>query len=190
LTAPDLIRAQLRTLPNRQLVTTCAGYRPDGDDLTAITKLALRELAIHVRDLEAQIARLEQRRRTLVAATAPQLLAVHGVGPDTATALLLAAGDNPQRLSSDRSFAALLGASPIKASSGKTDRHRLNRGGDRHGNAALWRIVITRMATQPATRAYIERRTKEGMSTPEIIRCLKRYVAREVLTALPREALT
>jgi transposase len=191
LTAPDPIRDQLRHLGNRQLVVTCAGYRPaDGQDLTAITKLALRELAIRIRDLDAQITRLEQRRRALVTATAPQLLAVHGVGPDTATALLLAAGDNPQRLVSDRSFAALLGASPIKASSGKTDRHRLNRGGDRHGNSALWRIVITRMATQPATRAYVERRTKEGMTRPEIIRCLKRYVAREVFTALPREALT
>ena len=190
LTAPDPIRGQLRHLPNRQLVSTCASYRPAGDDLTAITKLALRELAVRVRDLEAQIGRLEQHRRRLVTATAPALLAIYGVGPDTATALLLAAGDNPDRLGNDRTFAALLGTSPIHASSGKTTRHRLNRGGDRQGNSALWRIVITRMANQPATRAYVERRTKEGLSTPEIIRCLKRYVAREVFTALPREALT
>jgi hypothetical protein len=191
LTAPDPVRARLRSLGNRQLLATCAGYRPaDGADLTTITKLALRELAVRIRDLDAQIGRLQRRRRDLVHATAPRLVAVYRVGPDTATALLLAAGDNPQRLGSDRSFAALLGASPIKASSGKTDRHRLNRGGDRHGNSALWRIVITRMATQPATRAYVEHRTKEGMSTPEIIRCLKRYVAREVFTALPRDALT
>ena len=139
LTAPEPIRDQLRALPNRQLVSTCAGYRPgDGDDLAAVTKLALRELATRVRDLDAQITRLQARRRRLVTATAPALLAIYGVGPDTATALLLAAGDNPDRLSSDRTFAALLGASPIKASSGKTDRHRLNRGGDRHGNSALW----------------------------------------------------
>jgi transposase len=191
LTAPDPIRRPLRALPNRQLVATCAGYRPGhGDDLVVITKLALRELATRIRDLDAQITRLQARRRRLVTATAPALLAIYGVGPDTATALLLAAGDNPHRLTSDRSYSALLGASPIKASSGKTDRHRLNRGGDRHGNSALWTIVITRMANQPATRAYVERRTKEGMSTPEIIRCLKRYVAREVFNALPRDALT
>jgi len=191
LTAPDPIRDQLRQLPNRQLVSTCAGYRPaDNDDLIAVTKTALRELAGRIRDLEAQLARLERRRRRLVTTTAPALLAIYGVGPDTATTLLLAAGDNPDRLGSDRSFAALLGASPIQASSGKTQRHRLNRGGDRHGNSALWTIVITRMANQPATRAYVERRTKEGMSSPEIIRCLKRYVAREVFNALPRETLT
>jgi len=190
LTAPDPIRSKLRVLPNAQLVATCAGYRPAGDDLAAITKLALRELAVRVRDLDAQINRLQAHRRRLITAAAPALLAIYGVGPDTATALLLAAGDNPHRLTSDRSYSALLGASPIKASSGKTDRHRLNRGGDRHGNSALWTIVITRMANQPATRAYVERRTKEGLSTPEIIRCLKRYVAREVFAALPRETLT
>jgi transposase len=191
LTAPDPIRSPLRAMTNRQLVTTCASYRPgDGDDLATITKLALRELASRVRDLDAQITRVQARRRRLVTATAPALLAIYGVGPDTATALLLAAGDNPHRLTSERSYSALLGASPIKASSGKTDRHRLNRGGDRQGNSALWWIVITRMANQPATRAYVERRTKEGLSAPEIIRCLKRYVAREVFNALPREALT
>jgi transposase len=191
LTAPEPIRSQLRTLTNRHLVATCAGYRPgQGDDLAAITKLVLRELATRVRDLDAQIARVQTSRRRLVTQTAPALLAIYGVGPDTATALLLAAGDNPHRLTSERSYAALLGTSPIKASSGKTDRHRLNRGGDRQGNSALWWIVITRMANQPATRAYVERRTKEGLSTPEIIRCLKRYAAREVFNALPREALT
>jgi len=190
LTAPEPIRDQLRALTNPALVTTCAGYRPSkGDDLNCITRLGLRELAVRVRDLDAQISRLQTRRHRLVRATAPALLAIYGVGPDTATALLLAAGDNPHRITSERSYAALLAASPIKASSGKTNRHRLNRGGDRQGNSALWWIVITRMANQPATRAYVERRTHEGLSTPEIIRCLKRYVAREVFNALPREAL-
>jgi transposase len=191
LTAPEPIRGQLRALANPALVTTCAAYRPGkGDDLVTVTKLGLRELAVRVRDLDAQISRLQTRRHLLIRATAPALLAIYGVGPDTATALLLAAGDNPHRLTSERSYSALLGASPIKASSGKTNRHRLNRGGDRQGNSALWWIVITRMANQPATRAYVERRTHEGLSTPEIIRCLKRYVAREVFNALPREALT
>jgi transposase len=190
-TAPDSIRDRLRDLPRRQLLAVCRAYRPaDRDDVIAITKLSLRELAIRIADLDDQIARVAQRRRRLLAQTAPALIAINGVGPDTATTLLLAAGDNPDRLGSQASFAALLGASPIPASSGKTQRMRLNRGGDRLGNAALWRIVITRMATQPDTRAYVERRTKEGLSKPEIIRCLKRYVAREVFNALPRELLT
>jgi transposase len=116
-------------------------------------------------------------------------MAITGVGPDTAATLLMVAGDNPDRLPSDRSYAALLGANPIEASTGKIKRHRVNHGGDRVGNSALWRIVIVRMGTQPATRAYVERRTQEGMSKPEIIRCLKRYVAREVFNALFRDVL-
>jgi len=188
--APEPVRGQLRDLPRRQMLATAQSFRPgDRDDLVSVAKLALRELANRVADLDAQIARVATRRRRLLTQTAPQLIAITGVGPDTATTLLLAAGDNPDRLTSQATFAALLGASPIPASSGKTTRMRLNRGGDRLGNAALWRIVITRMATQPDTRAYVERRTKEGLSKPEIIRCLKRYVAREVFNALPRELL-
>ena len=108
---------------------------------------------------------------------------MHGVGPDTAALLLIAAGDHPERLRSESSWAHLCGAAPIPASSGKVSRHRLNRGGDRQANHALWRIVITRLSSRPghpATRAYAERRAKEGLSKKEIIRCLKRYVAREV----------
>jgi transposase len=96
------------------------------------------------------------------------------------------AGDNPQRLRSEASFAALCGASPLPASSGKTQRHRLNRGGDRQGNTALWRIAFTRMNCDPRTRAYVARRTSEGLSKREILRCLKRYIAREVFQVLPR----
>jgi transposase len=154
-----------------------------------VTKYALRRLAIRILELTAESAEVSQRRRRLLAQHAPELMAIIGVGPDTATALRLVAGDNPDRLSSPAAFAALLGASPIQASSGKTVRMRLNRGGDRQGNSALWHIVISRMASQPATKVYVERRTKEGLSKPEIIRCLKRYVAREVFNALPREAL-
>ena len=113
-------------------------------------------------------------------ARAPGLLALHGVGPDTAALLLVAAGDHPERLRSEAAWAHLCGTAPIPASSGKVRRHRLNRGGNREANHALWRIVITRMSSHPATRAYVERRTKEGLSKKEIIRCLKRYVAREV----------
>jgi transposase len=189
-TAAEPVRGQLRDLHRRQLMATCAGYRPgDRDDVVAITKLALRELATRIGDLDAQINRVAVRRRRLLDSTAPRLMAITGVGPDTAATLLMVAGDNPDRLRKEQSYAALLGANPIEASSGKIKRHRLNHGGDRVGNSALWRIVMVRMATQSATRAYVERRTQEGMSKPEIIRCLKRYVAREVFNALPRDVL-
>ena len=113
-------------------------------------------------------------------ARAPGLLALHGVGPDTAALLLIAAGDHPERLRSEAAWAHLCAVAPIPASSGKVTRHRLNPGGNREANHALWRIVITRMSSHAPTRAYVERRTKEGLSKKEIIRCLKRYVAREV----------
>jgi hypothetical protein len=109
---------------------------------------------------------------------------VAGVGPDVAGQLLVTAGDNPHRLRSDAAFAMLCGAAPLPASSGRTTRHRLNRGGDRHANAALHRIVLCRLHWDPRARAYAQQRTTEGLSKPEIIRCLKRYVAREVYTAL------
>ena len=111
-------------------------------------------------------------------------MARHALGTDTVGALLVAAGDNPDRMRHERSFAALCGASPVQASSGRTTRHRLNRGGNREANSALWRIVIVRMGSDPATRAYVQRRTTEGLSKTEIIRCLKRYVAREVYREL------
>ncbi|HTE74500.1 MAG TPA: transposase, partial [Actinomycetes bacterium] len=161
----------------------------DRDDLVAITKLTLRTLARRIADLDEELAVFNARRRRITHALAPQLVAAHGIGPDTASGLLLAAGDNPDRLGSEPSWAALLASNPIQASSGKTTRHRLNRGGDRHGNSALWRIVVVRMASDPRTKANVERRTKEGLSTTEIIRCLKRYVARETFDLLPRELL-
>ncbi len=130
---------------------------------------------------------LDARRRRITTTIAPELCAAFGVGPDTAAGLLMAAGDNPQRLRNEQSWAALLGSNPIEASSGKIVRHRLNRGGDRQGNSALWRIVFVRMGNDPTTKAYVERRTKEGKTKSEIMRCLKRYVARETFDLLPRE---
>src|SRR5207302_4438377 len=114
--------------------------------------------------LEAEVAELDALLVPLVAETAPELLAVMGVGTDVASALLVAAGDNPERLRSERTFAHLCGVSPIDASSGKNERHRLNRSGDRQANAALWRIVMTRITCDPRTKHYIERRMKEGLS--------------------------
>src|SRR3954471_4831076 len=189
-TAPDELRSELRGLRRRHRIAVCAAFRPgDRDDLLSITKLALRTLARRIADLDEELAMLNTRRRRITNTVAPKLVAAHGVGPDTATGLLLAAGDNPHRLRSERSWAALLASNPIQASSGKTIRHRLNPGGDRHGNSALWRIIVVRMSSDPRTKAYVERRSKEGLSTAEIIRCLKRYVARETYQLLPRELL-
>lgn len=121
------------------------------------------------------------------------LLEVQGVGPDVAAALLIAAGDNPERLRNEASFAALCGVSPLDASSGKQQRHRLNRGGNRDANMALWRIVMVRLRWDPVTRAYVDRRVAEGKTRREAMRCLKRYVARDIyrfLTPGPRTSLT
>ena len=123
--------------------------------------------------VEAEVADLDAVLRPLVLATAPKLVAHYGVGTDTAAALLVAAGDNPSRLRSEATFARLCGAAPIPATSGKTqNRHRLHRGGDRQANSALWHIALTRMSSDPKTRAYVERRFDEGLSKREIMRCL------------------
>jgi len=147
---------------------------------SAATRIALRELGRRAEFPGAQIERPGELIGPLAAARAPGLLALYGIGPHTAALLLIAAGDHPERLRSEAAWAHLCGAAPIPASSGKTVRRRLNPGGDRQANHALWRIVFTRLGSDPATRAYAERRTAEGKSKKEIIRCLKRYVAREV----------
>jgi transposase len=186
-TAPEALRAQLRPLSDTQLIRHCATRRPDptqaGDPQTA-TVLALRSLARRHQQLTDEINQLDKLITPLVRQINPTLIAIFGVGPDTAGQLLVTAGNNPERLRSEAAFAMLCGAAPLPASSGRTDRHRLNRGGDRQANAALYRIVITRLATDPRTRAYVERRTADGLTKKEIIRCLKRYVAREVYAAL------
>ena len=189
-TAPDDLRSRLRSLKTTELVTTCAAFRvrAQDDSLAAVTRLALRELAQRIQLLDEQLARTKTRLARITTSVAPQLVARKGVGPDTASAILLSAGDNPHRLRDERSFAALAGSNPIPASSGKTTRHRLNRGGDRQLNAALWRIAIVRLATDPDTRAYLARRTGEGKTKTEAIRCIKRYIAREVFAALPQTA--
>ncbi|WP_425297397.1 IS110 family transposase [Nocardia abscessus] len=182
-TAPDELRRTLRGLPVSELITTCAGFDPDHADaaspLTA-TKIALRCLARRHQQLSTEITELDEILTPLVAAINPNLVAAHGVGTDTAGQLLVTAGQNHDRIRSEAAFAMLCGVAPIPASSGKTNRHRLNRGGDRHANAALYRVVLCRLRWDPRTRAYADRRTKEGMSKKEIIRCLKRYLAREL----------
>lgn len=140
----------------------------------------MRSLARRYLELHDEIADLDTPIKALVEELAPELIARTGVGIESAAQLLVTAGDNPERLRSEASFAMLCGASPLPASSGKTVRHRLNRGGDRAANSALHMIVISRWRIDPTTQAYVARRTAEGMSKLEIIRCLKRYVAREI----------
>jgi len=143
-------------------------------------KTALRSLARRHQRLTEEITDLDERIEPLVAQINPALVQVQGAGPDVAGQLLVTAGDNPQRMRSEAAFAMLCGVAPLPASSGKTHRHRLNHGGDRAANCALWPIAITRMATDPRTRDYVQRRTKQGKDKKEIIRCLKRYIAREI----------
>lgn len=201
-TAPAPLRAQLDGLDGDRLVTTCARLRPARDetptpstrrgscrgrlvDPTAAIKRSLASIAARIHSLNVEIASLEADIDELLTPLAPTLLAMRGVGPDVAGQLLVTAGDNPQRIRSEAAFAHLCGVAPIPASSGKTtNRHRLNRGGDRQANAALYRIVLCRLRWDPATRDYVERRQKQNKSKTDIIRCLKRYVAREVYTAL------
>ncbi|CAN5806090.1 IS110 family transposase [soil metagenome] len=179
--ASEALRAELRSLSSRQLVERAGALRPgELTTVEAATQMALREVARRHQALSAEITRLQDAIGPLVAATAPNLLALHGVGPETAAILFVTAGDDPERLRSDATFAHLCGVAPVEASSGRTTRHRLNRSGDRQANHALWRIVIVRMKSHQPTRAYVERRTTEGLSKREVIRCLKRYVARDV----------
>jgi transposase len=185
--APDDLRERFRGVTVAALARDAAGLRPSsaGDPVVYATKLAMQTLGRRVLDIDADCARLHDELTTLVKATGPTLLDLHGVGVLTAALLLVAAGDNTQRITSEAAFAHLCGVAPIHASSGKTIRHRLNRGGNRQANHALWRIVFTRMSADPRTRAYVERRLDEGRSKPEIMRVLKRYVAREVYRHLP-----
>jgi transposase len=185
-TAPTGLRDELRHLSVCALVERASVFRPGrGEDLETLTKRALKILARRAVALEEEIDELDEILDGLVVRTAPDLVASPGVGTDTASALLVAAGDNPERLRNEATFAHLCGTSPLDASSGKQQRHRLNRGGDRQANSALWRIVITRMSHDPRTRHYIERRMNEGKTKAEAIRCLKRFIAREVYHLLP-----
>ena len=186
-TAPDELRAELRSCSIYQVLTVASSYRHTGrTDVTTVTKLSLRTLARRALSLEEEVKEIDRILKTLVAETAPELSAIDGVGTDVASAVLVAAGDNPERLKNEATFAKLCGVSPLDASSGKQVRHRLNRGGDRQANSALWHIVFTRMVNDPRTRHYIKRRMKDGRTKKEAIRCLKRYVVREVFAALPR----
>lgn len=186
-TAPEPLRSQLRGLTTVQLVNTCSRFRPDPTDLadpTQATKIAMRSIAIRARHLIDESRALKRQLDTLTRQVAPTTAAVFAIGPETAAALLTTIGDNPDRLRSEAAFAHLCGVAPIPASSGKTIRHRLHRGGDRSANRALHHAIIVRLRYCERTHAYVERRTSEGKSMTEIIRCLKRYLAREIFNAI------
>jgi transposase len=185
--APDELREPLRTLTRMQLIRTLAAWRPDLTDYRQVVsayRISLKSLARRYLELHDEIADLDTMIATLVQELAPELVARNSIGYETAAQLLLTAGDNPERVKSEASFAALCGASPVPASSGKVTRHRLNRGGDRAANSALHIIAIGRLRTDPRTQAYVAKRMAEGHSKLEAIRCLKRYIAREVFVLI------
>jgi len=185
--APEDLRSSLRGLNATEIVGRAAAFRIDTtglDQPTEATRAALRAIARRVQALDEEIALADARITPAVAAVAPATMALFGVGPQVAAQLVVTAGDNPERLRDDAALAHLCGIAPLPASSGRIDRHRLNRGGDRQANNAVHTIVLCRMKYDPRTRTYVERRVAQGLGKKEIIRCLKRYVIREIHTAL------
>ena len=185
--APDELRELLRKMTRMQLIRTLAAWRPDLADYRNVTsayRITLKSLGRRYLELHDEIADLDTMIVAIVDELAPNLVARNSIGHESAAQLLLTAGDNVQRLRSEASFAALCGVSPVPASSGKTTRHRLSRGGDRAANSALHIIAIGRLRTDPRTQAYVAKRITEGHSKLEAIRCVKRYIAREVFSLI------
>jgi transposase len=183
--APGELREQLEPLTKMALIRCCAALRPGlVSDTTTATKHTLRAIAKRWLTLDTEIKTHEQILCQLTTELVPQLVAAFGVGADIAAEMLIVAGDNPERVRSEAAFAKLCGVAPIPASSGMTTRHRLNRGGHRQANAALYRAVIVRLQYHQPTQTYYARRTAEGRTKAEIIRCLKRLLAREIWSHL------
>ena len=185
--APDELRDTPRELTRTQLIRTLAAWRPDLTDYRNVTsayKITLRSLARRYLELHDEIADLDGPIVAMVDELAPALVARHSIGHASAAQLIVTAGDNSERLHSEASFAALCGVSPVPASSGKTNRHHLNRGGDRAANSELHIIAIGRLRSDPRTQAYVAKRIAEGHSKLEAIRCVKRYIAREVFSLI------
>jgi transposase len=189
-TATPEIRRRFEGLTAISLANKAAALKPrvGADPVRYVTLTTIRALGRRVHYLREETKRLNRLLRPLIRDTAPGLLEVYGVGYDSAAKLLVAAGDNPQRIRSEAAWAHLCGVAPIPASSGKTTRHRLNRGGNRQANSALYHIMLCRLRHDQATRTYVARRLAEGKTMGEIGRILKRYVAREVYKHLPRVA--
>ena len=187
-TASADLRGELEPLSDFKLITACAALEAGeriGDPDSAMRHV-LRALARRWLQLHDEIKIHTRQLTQITTEAAPQLLDAFGIGTDIAAEMLITAGDNADRVRSEAAFAKLCGVCPIPAGSGKTNgRHRLNRGGNRQANTALYRAVIVRMRWHEPTIAYVERRTREGLSKREIIRCLKRYVVREIYRLLP-----
>ena len=185
--APDDLRDSLRKMTRMQLIRTLAAWRPDMGgyrEVDTAYRIALKSLARRYLELHDEIGDLDRMIKSIVDDLAPDLVARESIGYGSAAQLLITAGDNPERLKSEASFAALCGVSPIPASSGKTDRHRLNRGGDRAANSALHIVAIYRLRCDERTKQYVARRIADGLSKLEAIRCVKRYIAREVYSLI------
>jgi transposase len=180
--APEALRAKYRRLTRAAMMAALEKTRPTGhmtDPLNA-TAAVLKRLAIRYRTLHQELAVIDADLDAVITVHAPMLRDLKGVGTDVASQLLVTVGDNAERVTTEAKFAALVGVAPIPASSGKTMRHRLSRGGDRQANKAIHHVALVRMRTDARTRNYVDRRRSEGKSTTEIIRCLKRYIAREI----------
>ncbi|WP_374111710.1 transposase [Pseudonocardia sp. ICBG1142] len=198
--APSPLRDELVELSKRTLVNHCLQLQPETENLlelagdpqrlhTAGTATSLRDLARRWKTLDEEIKSLNRQIAELVRAAAPALLELKSVGIELAAQFLFTSGDNADRIRSEAAFAKLCGVAPQPASSGRTaGRHRLSRGGDQAANSSLYIVTIARMRHHQPTRDYVERRSAEGLSKREIIRCLKRYIAREIYTHLPRPA--
>lgn len=184
ITAPETVRTKYGQLKGADRTEALARLRPAGDALHVAILTALKSLARRVKDLTAEHDMLTRALDAETTAGNPGLRAAYGVGPDTAAQLLITAGGNPERMRTEASFAALCGAAPVPASSGRTNRHRLSRGGDRAANAALYRIALVRMSSDTRTREYVARQTAAGRTKKEIIRLLKRAIAREIFRCL------
>lgn len=190
-TAPESLRADLRDLALAALLARAGRFRKvRPTDAVSATQTVLHGLAKRWEQLNREVDALDGQLERLAKERAPALLARRGVGVEVACALLVAAGDNPERLKCEASFAAMCGVSPIDASSGRQHRHRLNRGGNRDANRALWVVALVRLRCDPRTQVYVARRTAQGLSKPEILRCLKRYIAREFFAILTSRKAT
>lgn len=191
-TAPAGVRESLSGLTDPKLLNRCAAFEPEPlTSPAAAARHTLRLLARRNLQLRDEVKTLQAEIGRLAAKAAPHLLGIFGLGPDGAATMLVTAGDNPDRLRSEAAFAALCGSNPIPASSGKTNRHRLNRGGNRQANATLHRIAVCRLRWHQPTQQYTKRRLAEGKTKAEVMRCLKRYIAREIYHALcPHQAPT
>ena len=186
-TAPEEVRAKYRNLSPKKLAEHLAASRPKQEPLDTpeiAVMHALRHLAKVRLDVQERALQLEMQMHEILQQHYPQILNIYGVGTIVATQLVVTIGGNPERVRNEAAFASLCGVAPIPASSGRTTRHRLNRGGDRRGNAALHRIALNRLYRDPRTKDYAERRKQEGKSKREIMRCLKRAIAREVFRVL------